>query len=84
MATGPAPDQINGKLADGPLYIGFTPARGGEDLTLYEIAAPEDLVLQRDGNIDEYHSRIAEVFRARKDVRQLDYRKDLNLLDLPR
>ena len=84
MATGPAPDPLDGKLTDGPVYVGFTPARGGEDLTLFEISAPDSLVLRRDGKIDEYHARIAEVIRAKKDVRQLDFRKDLNLMELPR
>jgi hypothetical protein len=79
MATGPAPDEIISKTEGGPVYAGFVPARGGDDLTLYEVGMSDDQLLRRDEDIGEYHGRIAQAIRARRDVKQLDFRKDLNL-----
>lgn len=82
-ATGPAPSEIISK-GDGPVFVGFTPARGGDSLTLFEVMVPDNQLLQRNGNIDEFHSRIAGLIRSKQNVRQLDYRKDLQLTEITR
>lgn len=84
IATGPAPSEITSK-SSGPIFAGFSPAAGGDDLTAYEITVEDDFKLSRDnGNVEEYHARMTERIRATKDLKQIDFRKNFSFTDTRR
>lgn len=76
VATGPAPAELSGPAGEGPIFVGFSPANGASDFKAFEVNVEDDVTLgRRDGNVSEFHSRIGELIRTRKNVRQIEYRR---------
>lgn len=74
VAAGPAPEEIIEPSKTGPVFMGFAPADGGDDLTAYEIVV-EDNFRPNGENVNDYLKRIGERVRATSDLKQVDFRK---------
>ncbi|MFN0104404.1 MAG: hypothetical protein ACKV2U_20235 [Bryobacteraceae bacterium] len=77
MATGPAPDEFAGKTpGDGPMFVGFSPANGADDMKAFEIEVDSDFMIsRRNPNVDEFHARVANVIRTNKDLKQVNFQR---------
>lgn len=76
VATGPAPSQIVTK-GEGPVFIGFGPANDGDEFTAYEMDVDDDFQPSRkNGGVEEFHGRVADVIRTRKDLRKINFRDE--------
>ena len=77
MATGPAPDEFAGRMAgDGPAFMGFSPANGAGDLKAFEVEVDDDMnISRRNPDVDAFHSRLANLIRTKKDLKQVDFQR---------
>jgi hypothetical protein len=77
VATGPAPENPAGRKGeDGPIYAGFSLARGAEDFKAYEIEVDDKINLnRRDPDVDRFHSRLGELIRTKKDLKPVEFRR---------
>jgi hypothetical protein len=77
VATGPAPDNgLDRKDEDGPLFDGFSPATGGEDLRAFEIEVDDAVNLsRRNPDVGQFHARIGELIRTKSDLKPVEFRR---------
>jgi hypothetical protein len=77
VATGPAPDNPDGRKGeDGPIYVGFSPAKGGEGFRAYEIEVDDSVNLsRRNPDVDQFHTRLGQLIRTKKDLKPVEFRR---------
>ena len=77
VATGPAPEiPVAGKAEAGPVYAGFSVGDGGEGFKTYEVDVDDRTNLsRRDPDVDRFHSRLGELIRTKKDLKQIEFRR---------